>query len=167
MHKGFGLIELLAALSIAAIVSMIALPNLNYLFDNNQIRQVSRQLYQSIDFAKQVSREKHHAVTLCPLSTTQQCSTNWEDPVAIFIDSNQNLTLDKDEQLLYQTHLNASQVLVSWSGAFKMPYLQFKPSGMAINGSILLCHLKQKQLNKKLIINRVGRIRTESMTSCS
>jgi len=87
---GFTLVELLTAVAIAVILAAIAVPSFRALNRNMTIRSAADELVADIQFARSEAIRTNRTVTLSLNGRTWQ----------IFIDTNNNQTLDNGEVLL-------------------------------------------------------------------
>lgn len=156
-HLGFSLLELLVALTLAALLALASLPMLS-------LQQRSIQTSQMQQLSGYLSLARSHAitlgkrVTLCGSLDGEQCSADWSDghSVLIFIDRNENRRLDSEERLLLAD--NSLGGHWQWRGSGLRSYMRYGPMGQAVDfGSFYLCPNKAGEDGRRLRINAAGR----------
>ena len=99
-HIGFTLIELLITLAILVSLTAVAVPSLSdftiKLRVDTEITKLSRLLL----VARNSAIHFNQTVTLCPLDINNICSNDWENELSVFVDSNANKQLDRNDKLL-------------------------------------------------------------------
>ena len=94
----------MVSISIISILLTITLPNLDHfivrLIVDNEITSLHRLILITRNHAINTGQD----VTMCPLDTKNQCNTNWHGSIGVFIDGNNNKTLDLTEnEILIRT----------------------------------------------------------------
>jgi type IV fimbrial biogenesis protein FimT len=110
---GVTLIELLTTLSVAAILTTMAVPSFQNMLSTNRVAGLTNELSAALQLARSEAVKRGRAISLCKSSTVTNasptCSTsaNWQDGWLIFVDysptgstNNGNGTLDINETLL-------------------------------------------------------------------
>lgn len=81
---GFTLIEVMVAIAVVAILSVVALPNMsNFLVKmrvDNEISEMQRLLLTARNMAINTGRN----TTVCPLSSSGACTNNWQNEISVF-----------------------------------------------------------------------------------
>ena len=82
--QGFTLIEVMIAIAVVAILSVIALPNMsNFLVKmrvDNEISEMQRLLLTARNMAINTGRN----TTVCPLSSSGTCTNSWQNEISVF-----------------------------------------------------------------------------------
>ncbi|ABC32576.1 Tfp pilus assembly protein FimT [Hahella chejuensis KCTC 2396] len=161
MHrKGFTLIELLAVLAIVGIVAGIGYPQFLQFIQNQKAISETNQLLSVINFTRNTAVSTKQEVTLCPSSNARSCDENWNNPLYVFIDSNDDKEIDSETVLLkFEPSSDYQLIWRSWGGK---KFIRFLPTGLTYrqNGTLVLCHKNQNSaLARAIVINRGGRAR--------
>ena len=159
--KGFTLLELLVVVAISGILLGVGLPAMGALIERNQFKAEVSALHRAVALSRSMAVYRGEAVSLCPLTSSNACGNNWTGKLTIFADSNQNSTLDSDEETigivsaleqpdtrLDRHHSRASAIM-------------FRSTGNAFghNGTLKVCMDGSTTLSATIIISGAGRIR--------
>lgn len=159
-NRGFTLVEMMLAVAVLAILLSIGLPAFGGLIDNQRMDSSVNSLVRGIQFTRTEAIRRNRHVTMTPL---QQ---DWNDGWVIFLDTNHNGRHDVGEQILRQeqpaliSHIHANTNIAG--------YLRYNAQGESEllnggfqSGTFSLCPRQPGVQGRKVIINRVGRARTE------
>ncbi|WP_413231779.1 GspH/FimT family pseudopilin [Marinobacter sp.] len=137
--SGLTLVELLVVLAISAILLGSAFPGIGHLMNQSQRHSATSELIALINLARHTAIHEQTSVTLCPLTTSQTCSSNWELPIVAFRDPTHTKSLAVPAQLIRQISPPAHGYLIVRSA--NRPYFRFRPSGRAREaiGNIVWC----------------------------
>ncbi|MFM7786522.1 MAG: GspH/FimT family protein, partial [Gammaproteobacteria bacterium] len=100
-------------------------------------------------------------VTVCGSPDGRRCSAEWTDmPAMVFVDLDQDRTLDSDESLLGQSSTSRA-ARIRWRASGNRAYLRYKPDGgVKEYGHFLYCpEGGDLRFARQLIINATGRPR--------
>lgn len=162
MHtkEGTTLIELVVALSIVAILALVAVPAFTNLIEQHAIHSAGRDLYRAFNTTRSTAIMRRRPVGLSNLDG------DWSSGMAIFIDDNTNGTFDKGEDLLRRFGGSSN---VSTTGNYWLSdYVLFRPDGSAKAasgafqaGSVSVCKAGVEN-GYKLVLSIGGRVRMET-----
>ena len=96
--KGLTLIELMASMAILAIILTIGVPSLKGMLEHHHAKTTLSTLQRTLHQARILALSKSQAVLVCPM-LNKRCIADWNQPLAIFADLNNNKTLDNNEKL--------------------------------------------------------------------
>lgn len=101
-NKGFTLIEVLIAVTLLGILSMIAIPSFISISQSNQSAGSTNAILSAFYYAKQEAISKRRSVSLCGSDNKTSCNnlTDWSKGFIVFNDPNKNGTLDAGEVIL-------------------------------------------------------------------
>lgn len=97
---GFTLLELAITLAILMIMATIALPLYHQFMASVELKNSSRLLTIHIQKAKYDAILRHKSVVLCPSVDLSTCNSNWDTSLISFVDTNQNLQRENNEEVL-------------------------------------------------------------------
>jgi type IV fimbrial biogenesis protein FimT len=162
-QKGYTLIELLATLSVIAILTGVAWPS--YLHLSNSIKQdmETARWVKFFESARSLSTTQELDVTICAL-VNDQCSNDFNNSWSVFIDQNGNKTVDVEDEIVRVLEIgNSAKVRLYKSGR---NYLRFysKPNQLysGPTASISVCpNGYPDQYSFHLKMNIMGRVKIE------
>lgn len=164
---GLTLVELLVAIAIVSILLMLVTPNMLIMIKKSRITGHLNELSSALQYAKLFAIEHRSSTLLCPSIDYETCDLNWDLPLILFIDKNQNAVRDLNEHLLrtvnsqvHHNHLKGPGTYIRFyeSGANSSPAtLVFCPQAYA-NDSASTSALNQS-LNRALFVSLQGRTR--------
>ena len=165
--SGFTLIELLVVISIVAILTAIAVP-----FGKHYLRQQhsmnAQQTFTSmIQFAQQAAASENTFVSICPSLDHKACMNDWLQEKMVFVGVYDKNKPDADKKILrIFPAVKYGELKVGARGAKDTP-LSWRFAAHDLNqnqnGSFAYC---LDGVGWKIIINRLGRMRTEENTPC-
>lgn len=160
--KGFSLLELLLALSLAALIAAAAIPAWQQLLDRSRATAEINRLIATIQYARSQAVHRRQTVTLCPADGQLGCGGDWARGIIVFADGNSDGRRDSNDPLLRVTPALRSGSSLSWRSFGSGAYLRFRSSGMTLyqNGTFIYCPPdKNPHYARAVIINRAGRPR--------
>lgn len=158
--KAFSLLEILLALSLVAILSLIALPNWQWYQHHHQADLAIQSLQQDLNTAQMLAISQQRTLNLCPSVNYPYCQTQWQGQLLVFINP-------PDQGQPTQPPL-ACLPLATFRGHFqwrhfsKRSWLSFTDKGRVHedNGTWLYCsNTHNPAFNRALSINDLGRMR--------
>ena len=159
---GFTLIELLATLSIAAILTTTAIPALSDFSARERRAAGINSLISSIRFTRSLALKTQRVAILCPTDNGQKCRKNWNLPLMIFVDINNDRMRQLNEPVYKNIDAINPQDRLKWKAFRNSNTLQFLPSGITNhqNGTFLYCpKATRDDLAKGIIMTKMGRTR--------
>ena len=159
--NGWTLIELLIAISIAAVLMLIAVPNFQKLLAKQRVDTAARDLFAGILLTRAEAIRRGERVDLMPID-----AVDWRNGWIIFVDTNNNHRPDKDEKIIH-IHAALAQMLVIESHLHdhSHPYVAYGANGRSrsnANSQVpQLGHLDLLLANqrRRIILNFTGRPR--------
>lgn len=162
-QSGYTFIEIMAALSISAILLSQAQPNLAHFFLSHQADAVSRELVQLVKLTRSQAVNLSSRVTLCPSQDSSTCSKQWRQGIIVFADTDANGKRSDDEELLKASNFIPSDSQLTWRAFGGSPYyLQYTRQGRtrSQNGRFSFCSKSaDNRYIQQIIINKPGRPR--------
>ena len=163
-RTGHTLLELLAVLSIAALLMAAALPSLQQVLARQQVRAAATDLFSAIELTRAQAMARGQRVLLMPAGPG---GMDWRTGWLVFIDRNVNLAFDGDDELLFRQGPLAAgfSVQFAFSSATPPLYIAYNGAGRSCSatnslaarwGTLSLILGKQRRHIK---INMLGRVR--------
>ena len=163
-RTGHTLLELLAVLSIAALLMAAGLPSLQQVLARQQVRAAATDLFSAIELTRAQAMARGQRVLLMPAGPG---GMDWRTGWLVFIDRNVNLAFDGDDELLFRQGPLAAgfSVQFAFSSATPPLYIAYNGAGRSCSatnslaarwGTLSLILGKQRRHIK---INMLGRVR--------
>ena len=157
-NLGFTLIELMVSISIIAILMVVALPNLSdYLIKSRVDNEISK-LQRLILSARNTAINSGRNVTLCPLSSSNVCGSNWQGELSVFSNVSDNTKFNSATEQLIKIREKISN---NDTLTFSQTSLVYSPTGRLLSGKNSLftyCPTANKKLARGINISLSGRI---------
>lgn len=156
-EKGMTLLEMLITLAIAAIVLTVVAPSVQTIIAKNRTTSEINELSAIIQFARFTAIDQTSTTLVCPAGNYATCTTNWNEPKIVFIDSNGNGSRDSSETLLISsTGISSSNTMTGPDDP-----ISFSDSGATnASASIKVCpNSNNAKLARAININAQGRVR--------
>ena len=161
-HAGFTLVELMVTLAIAAILLAVGMPSFSGIIKNQEIQAAARDFLAALNLARSEAIRRNTRVDLIPA----QDGTDWGKGWVIFVDHDNNLKPDKDDEIIFThgpvpAHLTIESILTDASAK----YIAYNGQGRTRTnkndqqpqtGNVTLTFDNQI---RKIIINFLGRAR--------
>jgi type IV fimbrial biogenesis protein FimT len=172
--SGFTLIELLVTVAVIAIVLTIGVPSFQQVIMTNRMATQANDLLGSMNLARSEAVKRGQRVALCktadPFAATPACSTSgaWGQGWLIFVDSDNDATLDAGEVLL---KVHQSIFPSTLSGNTNVAnYLSYAADGTTRltsnafqSGTLTLCPGTSGMTGRSIVVNAAGRARIGSV----
>ena len=165
MDRGFTVLEMLLALSIALALLALGLPAAQPLQATSRAAASSNEIIGAVAFARAAALFKQQPITLCPAESgtaTQACGErdHWHQGSLIFVDADRDGELDGGEQVLRQFSGWRHGGRVTWRAFGAKRYLRFNPRGLTDwqNGSFVYCPGSgELKYARRIVLNVAGR----------
>jgi type IV fimbrial biogenesis protein FimT len=178
--RGFTLIELMITLAVAAILLTVAVPNFRELIERNRVSSHTNLMVGALQLARsEAIKRGSNLVILCKSSDGSSCSSsaNWKDGWLLFADKNSDKVYSAGTDDLIRRYDAMPKLSVTTGNSFQC-WIGFGVSGypegggttcsggLVGNGTFSICAASTTatQRGRSIIINKIGRIRTEDKT---
>ncbi len=178
--RGFTLIELMVTLVVAAIVLTVAVPNFRELIERNRASSHTNLMVGALQLARsEAIKRGSNLVILCKSSNGTSCSSSaaWKDGWLLFADKNADKTYSAGTDELIRRYDAMPKLDITTGNSFRC-WVGFGPNGYpegsgtscaggAVGNdtfSICAASTSATQRGRSIIINKIGRIRTEDKT---
>ena len=162
-HFGFTLPELLIVLAISTILISLSSNYFGDLINSSRSQSAINEIESLVQLTRNKAVTLGKRVTLCATDEDFSCKPLWQDnPVLIFVDTNNNKQWDSSETLVYKAQWPAKSGYPRWNRS--SGYIRFLADGrISQTGTLLLCPRSGEEQNAHaLIINSGGRVRRSS-----
>jgi type IV fimbrial biogenesis protein FimT len=172
LHKarGFTLMEMLIAVSMAAILMGVAAPGFRSLLQ--QSRQESRlnELTGALNYARSEAIKRSSRVSVCARSSNTSCGTNWDKGWLVYIDNAANPgVIDASESVLKVAsalpagfEVTNSAIVQGASDAIQRSYVRFGPRGLSNwrgSGTFTFCDERGTRAARAINVSMSGDVR--------
>lgn len=166
ISRGFTLVELMAALAVAAILLTVAVPTFAELQRRARVASARHLLTASLAGARLAAVKLGAPVTVCPSSDGRRCRDDlvWEHGWIIYRDPEVEDQPPSAAAILQRIDAIASTLALRGTSGRRR--VRFQPTGWAYgsNISLRLCSRPRGSLLGKVIVNNAGRPRSEHYT---
>ena len=167
--SGFSLFELLIAISIATILSVMAAPAIGTWLDAARSESAQQQIYAMATEARTVALNRRQRVIVCHLEIDDTCSDTFSFPATTFVDQNGSRDFDAGETVRV-THIELSPATIELSDTSvgAADFLSFVGEDGTADAKSL-CYTDQRSANNfSLVISSQGRLRiTDNVDNCA
>ncbi|MCH9697182.1 MAG: GspH/FimT family protein [Gammaproteobacteria bacterium] len=158
--NGFSLIELIAALAIAAILLTIGVPGFQSIVQNNKLATTINHLVSDLHLARMAAIKRNDSVTICKRKIADtDCSreSNWGNGWIVFQDSNRNGSVDAGEDVIRIKSEIDSELTIH----FPRRRITYTSQGFAygFTGTFVISDSRGASYAKKRVLSNTGRIR--------
>lgn len=175
-ERAFTVVELLAALAVAAILVSVAVPAFSTMTMNRRVTIQTNDFVSTLALARAEALKRVSRVTVCRSSTGSACAASggWEQGWVVFADDDNDATLDNGEEvLMVRSTLEGSNTLRGSTNVTS--YISYVASGVARLtgggtqvGTFSLCdHRGAGEHARTIAVNATGRVRVESTAPAS
>lgn len=169
-HRGFTLIETMVVAAIMAVGLGLGLPALGTVLEHQRLATSLHLVSADMAMARSTALMRREAVVVCPGLPDTGCSgdNDWSRGWLVFRDPDGNRQPDTAADLL-----RASAAPGADGGQVRLratrPWLRYQANGLAAHSNLTVNACIGGQLRGKVVVNRLGRVRTErpeSGTDC-
>ena len=158
--RGITLIELMISIGITSIITTIAVPSFNDFIVRLRVDNEISRLGRLLQTARNHAINNQDNVILCPLADNSSCSSNWQDQLSVFVDSNGNGQFDSDNNELLVSQKSPSvsgDILIYAKNRTKITYQATGHLFGLSNGTLRYCPKGHQDKSRAIIVARSGR----------
>lgn len=162
---GFTLIEAMAVAAILAIGLTLGVPAFSGTLERQRLATSLHLVSADLAMARSSAIMRREQVVVCPGQPGAGCSNDhdWSRGWLVFRDPDGNRQPDAPDDLL-----RASQAPAGGADQLRLtstrPWLRYQANGMAAHSNLTVNACARGQLRGKVVVNRLGRVRTERPT---
>jgi len=181
--NGFTLVEMMIAIGIASIISVMAVPSMNSSFDKKRVTKSAEMLYENLQLARSESITRFRQVhvrfnsngstwqygvsqnILCDLTKTDPTVANANACLLVVDDGDGNVddgsaTIDSQDTILYRfTQANVQGVSMALDSMPANNQITFDPARGTALGAATITLQSEQGFKMRLIVGVLGRIR--------
>lgn len=175
IRKGFGLIELIVTISIIAILMAIALPSFQGTLNSNRTTSQMNDLVAAFNLARNEAISRNRAITVCAANTSSGVPTNcagstgWNLGWMVYVDTvtNNGAPVAVAPANVLRSGSGDASIAIAANAAF----VRFSSRGEMMATANRTFTLKpanhcQPGQARQLTVRLIGRIGTQSLTTC-
>ena len=161
---GFSLLELMITLCVATIIVVLVPPSFSSILQNARLKMQIYSFNGALDFARSEAVKRGTWVTVCASADQAACGpngTHWEQGWIVFVDKNNNQTVDVGEGLPLRaaSALLPTYALRGTSATTLASYITFNAKGASsASGQFVLCRNGHINPSQAALIGSSGRI---------
>lgn len=163
-NTGMTLVELCVTMCIIAITLMYVVPGVKQLLAAMHSYAITHRLVSTLNRARILALQHHAAVIVCPSKDLKQCGRDWHQGLIAYIQNKQN---PKSKRVLISVNVAIPAQDKFYFRGFNSRYrIVFSALGLSSqNGSFYYCPYSHSHFAKKILLNRLGRVRVQR-TQC-
>lgn len=156
-QQGVTLIELMITLSIVTIILTAVGPSIQSILTKNRIISEINEISSIVQYARHQAIDEQTLVKVCPTSDYVNCGTDWNNAKMVFIDSNNDDTLNGVEELIVSVEAASSTSTITSTETI----ITFEETGQADKAAeIILCDKgKKAEYARSLTVTLQGRVK--------
>lgn len=159
--NGFSLLELLVTLIAITLLTLWAAPNFQPLILSHQISAQANLLLHGVYVARTTAIEQQVTTLICATSDYITCDNDWNLPLMIFIDANNNQTRDQEEKQLLSIEGRRNNA-INRQGPSSA--IRFSMTGTTATPATLRLCTQKSEVARSITINLQGRARISSQS---
>jgi prepilin-type N-terminal cleavage/methylation domain-containing protein len=155
--KAFSLIELLVAVTLTAIIMLIALPSLRGITNKNHAIVYTNELMMALQFARSTAIRFGEPVTLCGSKDHKTCGGSWQNGSIVV------KTKTGEVIRILQPVFTGDKLI--WHGSFDIITFSLTGFPKGLQGSFYYCPQNLSENALAVILSSTGRIRIANKTA--
>ena len=165
--KGFTLFELILALGVFGLLSLVAIPSFSAFLSSAQLATDHQKLQSLLSLARMTSVSEGNYVVICRRDVVNGCTgfsgssdtVRWPNGALVFSDKDNNRQLDPPDDLVLRVIEFSPSNKVTWN---RNELLVYESDGSVRGGSNGTFTISQDNEELKLVVSLTGRVRRGS-----
>ena len=168
--RGFTLVELLVALTIAALLLTISVPSMSRMLHSARLTDASNALLSSLQLARSEAIKRNDRVTVCKSADGLSCTFagGWEQGWIVFHDANHDGERNPEERIIERGQPRPDSLRIT-GNAQVARYVSFlawggtrQISGSIQAGTVTVCNVSASGTDgRQIVVNAAGRTRVQ------
>ncbi len=159
-QAGLTLIELLVTVAVMAVAAVLALPTIADYLQRFEARKVQHDIPALLRQARAHALTQRLRLGVCGSSAGAGCEGTWQKGLLLFVDQNQDSTLQENEPRLQFLPLNLRHGNLRWRSAAGRALIIYQADNglpLGSNGSLIYCNSSGDQtLHRQIILSMMG-----------
>lgn len=159
LHSAFTLLEILFAMLLLIIITLIAVPSFTHFLNRQQARVIANELITVLHYARQEAVQRKQMISVCPSKDHQHCTSEWDKDLIVFVGDQDSVSDAKKIIRIYVPPPVKGSLQFRGFGSHRR--LVFLSTGM-LRQNGRFSYRCGRSLNKtawQVIISRAGRVR--------
>jgi len=159
--KGFTLVELIATLAIVGLLLSYGAPSLSKLVEDNKADANIRSFLNIFSLARSRAVLSSQIVTICPSNDFISCTNDWQLPIIVFTDKDNNKAITGTDKLIHSYPHQQYEIDIEVHPTHKQ-YFQYSATGLSHGtpGNIVFCPKSRNMSHaRQVVISFSGRVR--------
>lgn len=169
--QGYTLIELMVTVSIAAILSSMALPSYRDYIQNESLLGGSNQLLGAMRYARSEAVKRKAPVKVCASNGLRQCAgvaESWINGWLVYVDQDNNDVVGQDDRLLKVMRPGNDNFTITPNQLNYESSVTFFPKGqVAIGARFDFCDERGQAFSRSLSLSMSGRAKVQARGSAT
>lgn len=166
---GFTLVEMMMTLAIASILLGVVAPGMAALLDSNRLQTTTQNLFSAMMLTRSEALKRNREVIMCKSTDGAACATGtgtqWEQGWLVYVDANDDSTVDADEILRVDGPLSGDMTL-RVAGAFSENITYGTDGSASGAGTFILCNKDaDKSIAREVAVSLTGRPKMNKTTA--
>lgn len=172
VQGGFTLLELMVTLSIAGILTAIAIPSFTETIKSNRITTQVNQFVSALNFTRSEAIKRGVRVSMCKSSDAVTCmkdgaGSNWSQGWIIFTNQDSDGVFDGGDETILKIQDGTQNQITMTGNSLVDDMISYLPNGViSASGTITVCDDRVGDVGKEIRLSSVGRSKINAGISC-
>ena len=159
---GFNLIELMVTVTLVSILTLVAIPSFQSLWQRHKATSTINELLGLLQFARIQALASGQYISVCAYSSNSSCGSDWNKGLYIFVDEDIDGEIDSQADIIRQYKRTDNDSKITFNAALNAMFINYTPLGTSFRknngGNIVYCIREgTTQYSKVIVFFRTGR----------